>query len=313
MISCFFEGQHGKVHYQISKQTAAAEETEINDRGKIEDGTGDAVLFLHGFTTASLSTEAIASITASQQPGVLCLTMDFYGGGLSASPATAYTEELFTSQVRELLDHLGIQRVVLVGNSMGAVVGAAFAHTYPSRVSRLVCIGPGGIPIHPSDYARSPLTIAAKGIHALGAAPWLGPFIVWLSGMFIVFVLCREWVRGVIKRLLFEVEEKPLKEWEWQILNNPNFFHAVSSTLREFSFYPDRSDLWEGLHCRDIPLLFVSGSEDFISPHWVADRIIRNYAPHARKILLDGAGHSPNYDSPDMTFENIRSFVVHGH
>ena len=46
--------------------------------------------------------------------------------------------------VAALLDEIGIERVHLLGNSLGGGTAMRFALTYPERVGRLVLMGPGG-------------------------------------------------------------------------------------------------------------------------------------------------------------------------
>jgi 2-hydroxymuconate-semialdehyde hydrolase len=49
-----------------------------------------------------------------------------------------------------LLDELGVDRVTLVGNSMGAIISLALTVEAPERVERLVLMGGGGAPMRPT-------------------------------------------------------------------------------------------------------------------------------------------------------------------
>lgn len=62
---------------------------------------------------------------------------DLRGHGDSEWPGR-YTFELMRDDVLALLDHLGVEQTVLVGHSMGAVVGWILAQTAPQRVSHLI-------------------------------------------------------------------------------------------------------------------------------------------------------------------------------
>ncbi len=77
------------------------------------------------------------------------LRPDMRGMGCSTMPAERYEPSLltFASDVRRLLDHLGIDRVVFVGESFGGIIGQQFAHAYPERTRALVlCNTPCRLP-----------------------------------------------------------------------------------------------------------------------------------------------------------------------
>src|SRR5690606_35851185 len=60
---------------------------------------------------------------------------DLRGHGESAAPEGVYSMESLADDVRKLLDHLGLQRVVLLGHSLGGYVTLAFAERYPERLA----------------------------------------------------------------------------------------------------------------------------------------------------------------------------------
>lgn len=77
---------------------------------------------------------------------------DIIGFGESTHPdpppqgLKAFTE-LRVETLRALLDELGLDRVTLVGNSMGGIISLAFVLAHPDRVERLVLLGAGGAPV----------------------------------------------------------------------------------------------------------------------------------------------------------------------
>jgi len=84
-----------------------------------------------------------------------CLAPDVIGFGESTHPdpppqgLKAFTE-LRVRTLLALLDEVGIDRVTLVGNSMGAIVSLSLALAAPERVERLVLMGGGGAPMIPT-------------------------------------------------------------------------------------------------------------------------------------------------------------------
>lgn len=77
-------------------------------------------------------------------------TVTFDGRGIGLSPPPVKPTNL-VEELRNLLDHLGIERTMLVGHSMGGQATTDFALTYPERVEKLVLIAPAL-----SGYAYSP-------------------------------------------------------------------------------------------------------------------------------------------------------------
>src|SRR2546428_9476030 len=68
------------------------------------------------------------------------LTYDCRGHGRSGRQAGRFTTELFARDLLELLDHVGWQKVIIAGCSMGGCVVQAFAGQYASRVAALALI-----------------------------------------------------------------------------------------------------------------------------------------------------------------------------
>jgi 3-oxoadipate enol-lactonase len=77
------------------------------------------------------------------------LRPDMRGMGQSTMRDEKYDPLLatFDDDVRRLLDHLGIEQIVYVGESFGGIIGLQFAHTYPQRTRALVlCNTPCRLP-----------------------------------------------------------------------------------------------------------------------------------------------------------------------
>jgi pimeloyl-ACP methyl ester carboxylesterase len=75
------------------------------------------------------------------------IAWDMRGHGGTDSPPTQddYTEKLTIEDMRALLDHLGVEKAVICGLSLGGYLSLEFQHAHPDRVSALVLCntGPG--------------------------------------------------------------------------------------------------------------------------------------------------------------------------
>jgi pimeloyl-ACP methyl ester carboxylesterase len=70
------------------------------------------------------------------------IAVDLRGHGYSSAPETGYRPEDLAYDLVRLLDLLGIERIVAIGHSMGAMVVSALALEHPDRVRALVCVDP---------------------------------------------------------------------------------------------------------------------------------------------------------------------------
>ncbi|RWM38856.1 alpha/beta fold hydrolase [Mesorhizobium sp.] len=116
---------------------ATTRSTAPDGTGFIRAGSGAPVLLIHG----------VGMDAAIWQPQIELMrdrfdliAIDMLGHG--ASPLPPQNAELsdFADQAIRLLDHLGLERVAVVGHSMGALVAQEIALRAPSRVGSLVCL-----------------------------------------------------------------------------------------------------------------------------------------------------------------------------
>ena len=75
--------------------------------------------------------------------GARGIAPDLPGFGLSATVAGPYTMEQYADVLRDLLDTLGLERVVVAGGSMGGVIAQQFALRHPTRLERLLLVATG--------------------------------------------------------------------------------------------------------------------------------------------------------------------------
>jgi len=99
---------------------------------------GALVVYLHGLLLDAELNRGIARVLAEQ--GYRVVLLDLLGHGRSDKPthASEYRIDSYADQVVALLDHLGVEKAVLGGLSLGANVSLFAATHYPERVRALV-------------------------------------------------------------------------------------------------------------------------------------------------------------------------------
>lgn len=126
-------------------------------------GSGPAVLLVHGFPDdSSVWRHQIPALVAA---GYQVIVPDMRGCGESGIPdgKQHFHIDHLTSDLKAVLDALGLKRVMMVGHDWGAVIGWFFAMDYPQYVSSYVALSVG----HPLAYATGGLMQKLKGWYAV--------------------------------------------------------------------------------------------------------------------------------------------------
>lgn len=115
------------------------------DTHYLDAGTGDPVVLLHG-SGPGVSAWANWRLTLgplSQEYRVLA--PDIVGYGATSRPSDIrYSLQTWTDHVLGFLDALGLERVAVVGNSLGGRIALDLATRAPERISRMVLMGAPG-------------------------------------------------------------------------------------------------------------------------------------------------------------------------
>ncbi len=122
-----------------------------------EMGAGPVVVFIHGSGPgASGLSNFRQNADAFADAGFRVILPDLIGYGGSSKPeGIDYTLELFTDTLHEALMAHGVEKAVLVGNSLGGGIAIQMALDHPQFVERLILMAPGCIEER-EDYFRMP-------------------------------------------------------------------------------------------------------------------------------------------------------------
>ncbi len=94
----------------------------------------EAVILLHGFPETG---DAFAPAVAALGKRYRLIVPDLRGAGQSQRAASGYEKKTLATDVKELMDQLGIKRAHVIGHDIGARVAYAFAVQYPERLLSL--------------------------------------------------------------------------------------------------------------------------------------------------------------------------------
>jgi pimeloyl-ACP methyl ester carboxylesterase len=97
---------------------------------------------LHGIANSSETWEPVAADLCEH---FTLIAPDLLGHGASATPRGDYSLGAHASGARDVLTALGIERVTVVGHSLGGGIAMQFAYLFPERCERLVLVSSGGL------------------------------------------------------------------------------------------------------------------------------------------------------------------------
>lgn len=103
-------------------------------------GEGPDIVMVHGIT-GNLAIWHLEIVPALQS-GYRITTYDLRGHGYSEVPPTGYTTADHATDLKHLLDTLGIERAHVLGHSFGADIALHFTVLFPERVDRLILVEP---------------------------------------------------------------------------------------------------------------------------------------------------------------------------
>jgi pimeloyl-ACP methyl ester carboxylesterase len=132
----------------------------------LDEGEGAPIVLVHGFaSTAQVNWVYPGWVATLTKGGRRVIALDNRGHGASSKlydPAAYHTTRM-AEDVYALLDHLGLDRVDMMGYSMGARITAFFAHAHSVRLRRAVLGGLGirlvegvGLPESIADALEAP-------------------------------------------------------------------------------------------------------------------------------------------------------------
>ena len=174
-----------------------------------------------------------------------------------------------------LLDELGIERVHLIGNSLGGGTAVRFALRHRARAGRLVLMGPGGLSLN--VFAPDP-TEGVRRLMEFGAPP--GP--------------SRDKMAAFLRTLVFDqrlVTDELIDE-RFRAASDPAAQRAMRSMGASFTD-PARFEeglLWREAHRLANEVLLIWGREDRVNPldgALLAVKLIRRVQLH----VFGGCGH----------------------
>ena len=243
-------------------------------------GEGEVIVLVHGF---SVDTRMWDAQFASLAEHYRVVRYDMRGFGQSALPDEKAYDPCV--DLLALLDFLNIEKVSLIGLSLGGWVVLDFAVAYPERVRALVCADAALMGFEWKNGRPSTLPVEVAQTRGIEAAKqyWMG------SALFSAAL------RN--PRVLRKLDEmvSTYSGWHWTH-ENPQIM-ADEPTIYNL----------KNISCPTLVLVGEHDTEDFRS---IAD-ILAQDIPDSEFFMIENAGHMSNMENPQRFNEILVNFLAH--
>jgi pimeloyl-ACP methyl ester carboxylesterase len=263
-------------------------------RAFIHTGQGPAVLLIHGIGDCSNTWKHVLPQLARNHTIV---APDLLGHGQSDKPRADYSVAGYANGMRDLLSVLGVDRVTVVGHSLGGGVAMQFAYQYPERCERLVLVSSGGVcpEVHPLlRLASAPNADLILPLMQLRSTRMVSHAIFEVLRR-IGSNLGRD--AQYLMRVFDSLPEVTARRAFVRTLRSVVDWRGQAITML------DRCYLTQGM-----PTLLVWGARDAVIPTHHA-HIAHAAMPNSRLEVFADAGHFPHESNPEHFLDILERFL----
>jgi 3-oxoadipate enol-lactonase len=261
-------------------------------------GEGQPLVLIHGLLMHSgLWDDQIAAFSQHYK----VIRYDVSGFGKSPISPTADSDALL-----QLLTYLNVQRVYILGLSMGSEIALNFTLNHPDRVAGLVMVSPSLDDFPYSDDASQRWQNFITPVMARNFDEAREVFLrqVIDGPISPAAPTVREKARQLMASYTF-VNFFPPELGDPQVEPNPN---SAASTEDIQTEIPASLSTTERLHEIAVPTLVMVGDRDQPHVSAVADVLVK-HIPAASKVIVQNAAHIINLEQPTVFTEQVLSFL----
>lgn len=265
-------------------------EVEGHDVHYIDEGTGPAVILIHG-ASGNLR-DWTFSMVGRLKDRFRVLAFDRAGHGYSERPVDGYDPAVQGRLIAKAARQLGVEEAILVGHSFGCAPALAIALDDPDLAAGLVDVAGASHPWDGSLSIRYPLSFNPLTSWALRTVANLIP-------------------EDKLVDPVFEPQATPEGYTEHigvaLALRPSTFRHNAEDVLRLNESLKRMAPRYTSL---TLPVEILHGSLDDVVTESISPRGVERDVPHARFTLLDGVGHMPHHVAEDQIIAAIERLAV---
>jgi len=269
-----------------------------------ERPNGRSVLLLHGKNFAGFYWEP--TVRRLLEQGFRVVVPDQIGFGKSSKPqAYQFSFQALAENTRALLAELHLERVVVVGHSMGGMLAVRFARLYPALTEKLVLVSPIGL----EDWKR--------WVPARSVDEWYAEELKATPDSI------RDYQKQAYYAGKWQPEYESLIQYAAGMTQHPDYPQVAWCSALSYDMIFNQPVLYE-LHDLKTPTLLIIGLRDrtAIGRAWAPKEIaakLGNYRelgkraaaeiPGAKLVELEGVGHLPQVEAFDAYAKALLAFL----
>jgi len=251
----------------------------------LDQGSGKTVLFIHGFCGNAFNWSDVFFPLSKE---FRVIVPDLPGYGKSACPGKQKHMMIWYADfLAEFLDRLGVEKAVVVGNSMGGSIAAWMAIRHPDKVEKLV--------LEDSAGTRGGMMGLLKGVAQMTPSPMIIPLL------HVVFPVDPEKMR---KTPVSEQKRVEVAEARYNSELAPCSSRAMKSSA--VSLGQDLPEKQFGKIAA--PTLIIWGDNDDLLEVKTAEKFHQKI-PGSRVEIIQGGVHTPMQWKPEEFMKVLRAFI----
>ena len=251
-----------------------------------ERGSGDPLLLIMGITATGSVWEKHVDYWKKD---FKCITVDNRGVGLSDKPAGPYSTEQMADDYAGLLDALQIQKVGVVGCSMGSTIAQQLAIRHPGKISSLVLM---------CTWARCDNIAKAVFQHMMNCKAKLGPEEFSLFVQLLIYSKF-SWDEDAMFSEMGKIRKQSALEAQ------PQPLHGLEGQAAACISH----DVLDKLHQIQQPVLVIGGKEDVFIPQWMVEEVAVAI-PNAELHVYEGCGHAFHWEKIEDFNLRVRNWIM---
>lgn len=244
-----------------------------------------SMILLHGFGSSTYTWE---KVTGKLSDRFTVISYDRPGFGLTERrfdlKYNPYTNEYQVELLRKLMDHFGIKKAVLVGNSAGGFVALNFALSYPERVEALVLVDAA---VFSKDWANDFIRFVMN----IPQVNHVGPDLI------------GKIITDSFEKSIAQAYYDPSKitEQDKEAYTRPTKVKGWKKALWEFTKAAKYADLKDQLGKISCHVVVIHGRQDRIIPLKDSEELARILK--AALCVIENCGHLPQQECPEEFVE----------